>query len=110
VAASRNDKRCHAANCKASTAVLGQTCPYCRLVFCLTHHIAEAHGCGDEARRQARAMIAREGVVRAGSGQPSHHPDPAVRTYLETKLAGRLDELAFQRSRKHKDGASKKRK
>lgn len=104
------DKRCNAGGCKASTTVLGQTCRYCRHVFCLTHHVAEAHGCGDEARRQARAAIVRDGVVRPGSLQPSHRPDPARRTQLETKLAGRLDELASQRSRKRKDGSDKKRK
>ena len=109
-AAARNDRRCHAARCKASTALLGQTCPYCRLSFCLAHHVAEAHGCGDEARRHARTMIARDGVVLPGSGQPSHRPDPARRARLETKLAGRLDDLASQRSRKHKNATDKKRK
>jgi len=108
--AAHNDKRCHAARCKASTAVLGQTCSYCRRVFCLSHHIAEAHGCGDEARRQARAAIARDGVVRPGSGQPNRRPGTDERTRLETKLAGRLDELTSQRSRKRKDGTDKKRK
>ena len=109
-AVARDDRRCHMLRCKASTAVLGQTCPYCHQVFCLSHHIAEAHGCGDEARRQARAAIARDGIVRPGSGQPSHRPDPAQRTRLETKLAGRLDELVAQRSRRSKDGTNKKRK
>jgi len=109
-AAARNDRRCGAAGCKASTAVLGQMCPYCRHVFCLAHHVAEAHGCGDEARRQARLTIARDGVVRPGSGQPSHLPDPARRAQLQSKLTGRLDDLASQRSRKRKDDSDKKRK
>jgi len=109
-AAGRSDRRCHAAGCKASTAVLGQKCSYCHYVFCLTHHIAEAHGCGDEARRQARLAVQQDGVVLPGSGQPSHRPDPARRVQLETKLAGRLDELASQRSRKRKDAANKNRK
>ena len=111
-AATRTDRRCAAAaaGCKASTAVLGQTCPYCRRAFCLAHHVAEAHGCGDEARRQARAQIGREGVVLPGSGRPSHRPDPARRARLESKLAGRLDELASQRARKRTDAADKKRK
>lgn len=107
-AAARNDRRCPAARCKASTAVLGQTCPYCGRVFCLAHHMAEVHGCGDEARRQARAVMSRDGVVRPGSGQPSRRPDCARRAQLETKLAGRLDELASQRSRKRKDGTDKR--
>jgi len=108
--AARTDRRCAVAGCKASTTVLGQTCPHCGRVFCLAHHVAEAHGCGDEARRHARAQVARDGVVLAGSGRPSHRPDPARRARLETKLAGRLDELASQRSRKCKDATDKKRK
>jgi len=106
-AAARTDRRCLADGCRASTAVLGQTCPYCSRTFCLAHHVAEAHGCGDAARRHARAAIARDGVLRAGSGQPSHRADPARRARLETKLAGRLDEMAAQRSRKRKDDNKK---
>jgi ATP-dependent RNA/DNA helicase IGHMBP2 len=102
-AAVRADKTCSAPKCKNSTATLGQTCLYCRRIFCLSHHQAEVHGCGDEARRQARATAAREGRLYPGSGVPSKKPDPARRTQLESKLANRLNDMADKRKKKSKD-------
>jgi ATP-dependent RNA/DNA helicase IGHMBP2 len=102
-AAVRADRTCSAPKCKNSTATLGQTCLFCRRIFCLTHHQAEVHGCGDEARRQARATAAREGKLYPGSGVPSKKPDPARRTQLESKLTSRLNDMADKRKKKPKD-------
>lgn len=102
-AAVRSDKTCSAPKCKNSTATLGQTCAYCRLTFCLSHHLAEVHGCGEEARRVARATVAREGKVYPGSGVPTKKPDPVRRTQLESKFNSRLNDLADKRKKKQKE-------
>ena len=102
-AAIRSDKTCSAPKCKNSTATLGQTCAFCRLTFCLSHHLAEVHGCGEEARRVARATVAREGKVYPGSGVPTKKPDPVRRTQLESKLNSRLNDLADKRKKKQKE-------
>jgi len=102
-AAVRSDRTCSAPKCKNSTTTLGQTCAFCHLTFWLSHHLAEVHGCGDEARRQARATVAREGKVYPGSGVPSKKPDHIRRTQLESKLNSRLNDLADKRKKKQKE-------
>lgn len=47
---------CSQPRCKARTTVIFQLCPFCRNTFCLAHHMAEVHGCGDLARQHARTV------------------------------------------------------
>jgi len=62
------DKVCNFTRCKTLVSTLGVTCTFCRIRFCLTHSMAEVHGCGEDARSSARRQVAREGTVNPGSG------------------------------------------
>ncbi len=97
------DNVCNAQGCKQKLSVLGVTCEHCRVRFCLGHGIPEAHGCGEAARRAARAQVAREGKIHPGSGRPDHRPDPARRRQLEKKLGKKLGEMEEQRRTKKKE-------
>jgi len=102
-AAVKKNKSCASSRCKNSTALLGQDCVYCRQRFCLSHHIAEAHGCGEAARVAARRTISREGVLHPGSGVPSKLPDPTKRKHLERRLEKKIGELEKERTTKQKE-------
>ena len=102
-AACRANRTCHMDRCKNSTTTLGQVCPFCRQTFCLSHHIPEAHGCGERARQHARSIISKEGVLHQGSGVPSKKPDAVKRAQLELKLGHKLDKLAEKRKPKVKE-------
>lgn len=96
----KEDNTCSQPKCKTPTTVIFQQCPFCRKTFCLTHHMAEVHGCGDEARRHARAMVIREGVIYPGSGIPSKKPKDAKRKQLQRNLDKKLGDLTSQRQSK----------
>lgn len=96
----KENMTCFFGGCKTYTTVLGQYCSFCRKTFCLTHHIAEVHGCGDLAKREARKQIARDGKLFSGSGVPSKKPDPVKRAHLQRKLDKKLTELSDSRHRK----------
>lgn len=38
-------KRCNANGCNNNITLIGQTCPYCNIVFCLSHCSIEGHQC-----------------------------------------------------------------
>ncbi|XP_042883437.1 DNA-binding protein SMUBP-2-like [Penaeus japonicus] len=96
----KEDNTCSQPNCKTPTTVIFQQCPFCRKTFCLTHHMAEVHGCGDEARRHARAMVIKEGVLYPGSGIPSKKPKESKRKLLQKNLDKKLNDLTSQRQSK----------
>ena len=102
-AAVKDNTRCHTSKCKNNAATLGQNCPFCAKRFCLTHYIAEAHGCGDKAKEQARAQLSRDGVLYRGSGVPDKKPSAAKRAHLERKLESRLSDMAGKRKPKQKE-------
>ena len=52
---------CNFKGCKVLTKTLGQNCEYCPNRFCLKHSMAEIHGCGDAAKKQARDHIKKDG-------------------------------------------------
>ena len=45
---------CNLKGCKTNIHVLGQECEFCNRRFCLSHHMAEIHGCGDAVRAKAK--------------------------------------------------------
>ncbi len=57
----KSNDTCSYKGCKVLTRTLGQNCEFCPNRFCLKHSLAEVHGCGEEAKRQARAHIRKEG-------------------------------------------------
>ena len=94
---------CNYRKCKNYTTTLGQNCGFCAKRFCLTHHIPEVHGCGAEAKAQARAVINREGVLYRGSGVPDKKVDPVKREYLQKKLEKKVEQMADKRKIKKKE-------
>ena len=48
---------CSYGQCKASVKLIRQNCVYCGKHFCLSHHLAEVHGCGEMARNTARRQV-----------------------------------------------------
>ncbi|NXO72241.1 SMBP2 protein, partial [Phainopepla nitens] len=102
-AAIKADRTCGFPRCKASVTTLGQLCPHCQRLFCLSHHIPEVHGCGEKAKAQARQRISREGVLYPGSGSKDKSLDPAKRAHLQRRLDKKLSELTSQRKGKKKD-------
>jgi len=97
------DTVCNFPKCKTLVATLGVNCAFCRIRFCLTHSMAEVHGCGEEARKVARQQITREGKLVPGSGLVNHKPDKSKRDQLARKLDKKVSGLAEQRKQKEKD-------
>jgi len=97
------DKVCNYPRCKTLVATLGVNCTFCLVRFCLTHSMAEVHGCGQEARRVARQQMTREGKYVPGSGLVNHKPDQGKRDQLSRKLDKKVNNMAGQRKQKEKD-------
>ena len=97
------DKVCNFPKCKTLVATLGVNCKFCLVRFCLTHSMAEVHGCGEEARRSARQQMLREGRVTPGTGSVTHRMDRDKRSQLAKKLDKKLTEKTDQRQRKKKE-------
>ena len=97
------DKVCNFPKCKTLVATLGVNCKFCLVRFCLTHSMAEVHGCGEEARRSARQQMLREGRVTPGTGSVTHKLDRDKRSQLAKKLDKKLTEKTDQRQRKKKE-------
>ncbi|NWW24579.1 SMBP2 protein, partial [Falcunculus frontatus] len=102
-AAIEADRTCGFPRCKASVTTLGQLCHHCQRLFCLSHHIPEAHGCGEKAKAHARQQISREGVLYSGSSSKDKSLDPTKRAHLQRRLDKKLSELTSQRKGKKKD-------
>ncbi|XP_037075162.1 DNA-binding protein SMUBP-2-like [Pollicipes pollicipes] len=77
------NKRCNAEPRCSSGIFMRQTCEFCARVFCLTHWMAEAHGCGAAARRDARAKFV--------SGAYSRAANPAAEERRKALLHLKLD-------------------
>ncbi|XP_061679004.1 DNA-binding protein SMUBP-2 isoform X2 [Syngnathoides biaculeatus] len=97
------DSVCSFIKCKASVVTLGQLCLFCKRQYCLSHHIPEVHGCGEQAKIQARMRISKEGILYAGSGTKEKSMDPNKKAYLHRKLDSKLKDMATQRKTKNKD-------
>lgn len=106
--AMQENSRCAFLGCKQKTTVLGQDCSFCKRRFCLSHHVAECHGCGNEAKIAARKLISREGKLYSGSGVPSKALKPEKRAQLKSKLDNRLENMAEKRKgASHKPNSKK---
>ena len=97
------DTVCNFPKCKTLVATLGVNCKFCLVRFCLTHSMAEVHGCGEEARKTARQQMLREGRITPGSGTVSHKLDRDKRAQLNKRLDKKLTEKSDQRQRKKKE-------
>jgi len=97
------DSVCNFPKCKVKVSTLGVTCPFCRLRFCLSHSMAEVHGCGEAARQAARQNMLREGKFVPGSGPVNHLPDAQRRAQLERSLNKKLTKMEEKRQTKKKE-------
>ncbi|KAG5839939.1 hypothetical protein ANANG_G00210620 [Anguilla anguilla] len=94
------DSVCASPKCKASVLTLGQLCPFCNRKYCLSHHIPEVHGCGDQAKAHARIGRSRDAALHAGGGKKAL--DPNKKAHLQRRLDTKLKGLATQRKVKPK--------
>lgn len=95
----RVDSTCSYPSCKKDIKLIGVKCRYCSARFCLAHIIAEVHGCGEAAKKQARQQLTQE----LAGGARRKAPDPVRKAQLHRKLDRAVDELASNRQRKRKD-------
>jgi len=80
------NKHCHYQNCQQSVTVLCHLCTFCGWKYCLSHGLAEAHGCGEEAKKHARAEWMKTGMKQV-TGQPKDKTlKESDKKYLHNKL------------------------
>ena len=65
-------------------------------MFCLSHHIAEVHGCGKEAKIKARQDIA-----KYGANMPKKMNE-TKKSQVQKKLNNKIEELEDSRKKKLK--------
>lgn len=90
------NSKCHSKGCKTSIKTLGQKCSFCTQMFCLSHSLAEVHGCGEAARVQARRDISK---YHDSKPQPMNKTKKAQ---VQHKLTKKLSEMEDERKRKSK--------
>lgn len=66
---SKANSTCGYAKCKRGVNVLGFSCRFCRMRFCMEHNIPEVHGCAEEAKRHARSTQTKPGGCVAYNGR-----------------------------------------
>ena len=85
---------CSYSGCKKSVKLLGQTCKFCCKLFCISHHQAEIHGCGEDAKIAARKESLRQLT------QPKVL-NATKRAQLQHRLKKNLDDFKSERQSKH---------
>ena len=101
------NKICNFSGCKTKVAIIGADCKFCRIRFCLSHSMAELHGCGDAAKRAARQQIQKEHKLYPGSGTQSKGLDQVKRKQIQRKLDKKIENLTEARKSNTQDKASK---
>uniref|UniRef100_T1J301 PH and SEC7 domain-containing protein 4 n=1 Tax=Strigamia maritima TaxID=126957 RepID=T1J301_STRMM len=97
------DRKCNFPKCKVLTVTLGMCCDFCRRRFCYSHGLPEVHGCGEEARKQARKSVLKEGNAGSAIGVSNKKMNPVKRAHLERRLDKKLSELSNGRKSKSKE-------
>ena len=98
----KSNNVCNYQGCKVLVQTLGQNCEFCRNRFCLRHSLAETHGCGDEAKTQARAHIRKTGNLQVNEKQTSYTQE-IRHQYNQKKLHEKIESMKAART-----GADKK--
>jgi len=101
------NKICNFSGCKTKVVVIGVDCKFCRVRFCLSHSMAELHGCGDAAKQAARQQIQKDHKIFPGSGTQSKSLDPIKRNQVQRKLDKKIENMADSRKPKTQDKAKK---
>ncbi|XP_070564709.1 LOW QUALITY PROTEIN: DNA-binding protein SMUBP-2-like [Ptychodera flava] len=89
----KRDYLCNSSGCKESTRTFGQTCEFCKKMYCFSHHMAEVHGCGVQAKQSARRR-AQGNAMKTSKDKPL---DPAARANLQRKMDKKMNEFADKR-------------
>lgn len=92
------DRKCNFPGCKKSANHLGIKCPFCKGRFCMTHNMAEVHGCEENARRHARQELEKQ--LRGNDSKGKRKLDPTRRVQLQKRLDKKIDDLSSGRQRK----------
>ena len=88
---------CNFTSCNKRVDTLGFKCSLCHLRYCSTHYMAELHGCGEAAKKQARDEIRKQ--LKSG-GARDKPLDPIKRQHLQRKLDKKIDDLSSDRQKK----------
>lgn len=91
------DTRCAFESCKQCITMLGQTCRCCSKTYCLSHHIPEVHGCGDQAK-----ILSRKSLGKTEPRKPKKL-DSTRKAQLQKKLDNKVNEMADKRKQKKKE-------
>lgn len=94
---SKENSKCVFSKCPKSIKTLGQKCQYCQQMFCLSHHMAEIHGCGNAAKVKARQDISKY------QGSKPHPMNNIKKAQLQRKLDNKLNNMEDERKKKSKD-------
>lgn len=103
------NRYCQFKKCRELVVTTGLICDFCKLKFCLTHSLAEAHGCQDAARRSARQGAQRDaGRIRNGFLLSAvKNPNAEQKEQARRKLQKSLQDKASQRKAKTKPKGKK---
>ena len=91
------NSKCNFPKCKNPVKTLGQKCHFCSQMFCLSHHMAEIHGCGDAAKIKAQQDIAKF------KGNIPQKMNDVKKAQIQNKLSSKLLKLEEQRQKKTKE-------
>lgn len=88
--------------------ILGRICNFCRMKYCYNHALPEVHGCGEEAKKHARAEVSHPVVYVIDVWQwfkAAEAPKPKPmkeekRAVLQRALDKKIDQAVEGRSRK----------
>ena len=89
----KSNNTCSYSDCKKNIKLLGQTCKFCYKLFCLSHHQAELHGCGEEAKKAAR----KENLEQLSQYKTLSH---SKRNCLQKRLERNINDLKTKRQPK----------
>ncbi|CAK8683282.1 unnamed protein product [Clavelina lepadiformis] len=100
-----SNRACQHDNCTFNVTTTGQLCTICKRMFCLKHCVPEAHGCGNQARANARRQISKDGILYSGSGVPDRKLPAEKRTFIKNKLSSKIKDMEDSRkiTKKSKD-------
>ena len=85
--------------CKDNLSLISLQCDFCLRRFCLAHHQAELHGCGDVAKKAARQQSQKEWREALSSSSRSEKSREAHRVQLQQKLKGQIGQMEGKRTR-----------
>jgi len=93
----KTNSRCRFPKCKIPIKTLGQKCAFCSQMYCLSHHQAEVHGCGEACKIRARQDISKY------KGHVPVKMNGIKKAQVQNKLNAKLSKLEEQRLKSKKE-------